>query len=62
MPVLIEILSKTTGKENRLLRGKTIECISLIGLSVGKKQFENDAKTLMELLLQSQGKRHDSGT
>jgi len=31
MPVLVDILSKANGKEYRLLRGKAIECISLIG-------------------------------
>ena len=32
------------------LRGKTIECISLIGLAVGKDMFKEDAITIMTLL------------
>ena len=35
MPTLKYIVANATGKDYRLLRGKTIECISLIGLAVG---------------------------
>eukprot|EP00064_Thunnus_orientalis_P008168 superscaffoldBa00000955_g8191 len=41
-------------KELRLLRGKTIECISLIGLAVGKEKFMPDASAVMQLLLKTQ--------
>lgn len=54
MPVLIDILGKAADKEYRLLRGKTMECISLIGLAVGKEKFFNDAKKVMEILMYSQ--------
>ena len=40
--------------ELRLLRGKTIECVSLIGLAVGGEKFSPDAGEIMELLLSSQ--------
>jgi len=36
MPLLKYLMANAVQKENRLLRGKTIECISLIGLAVGK--------------------------
>ena len=36
MPLLKYLMANSVQKENRLLRGKTIECISLIGLAVGK--------------------------
>lgn len=36
-----------------MLRGKTIECVSLIGLSVGRAVFLNDANAVMELLLKT---------
>ena len=36
MPCLKYIVQNATGPELRLLRGKTIECISLIGLAVGR--------------------------
>ena len=38
MPSLKYIMSTATEKEFRLLRGKTIECISLIGLAVGQEK------------------------
>ncbi|MEQ2190335.1 hypothetical protein XENOCAPTIV_028750 [Xenoophorus captivus] len=48
MPSLKHIVENAVQKELRLLRGKTIECISLIGLAVGKD------KVLMQLLLKTQ--------
>jgi importin-5 len=36
MPKLKYLFVNATTPELRLLRGKTIECISLIGLAVGK--------------------------
>ncbi len=38
IPSLKYIMSEATAKEYRLLRGKTIECISLIGLAVGQEK------------------------
>lgn len=38
MPPLKHIVENAMQKELRLLRGKTIECISLIGLAVGKEK------------------------
>lgn len=38
MPSLKDIVQTAVPKELRLLRGKTIECISLIGLAVGKEK------------------------
>jgi hypothetical protein len=35
-----------------MLRGKAMECISLIGVAVGKEKFMNDAKALMDVLSQ----------
>uniref|UniRef100_A0A8C0H9K6 Importin 5 n=1 Tax=Chelonoidis abingdonii TaxID=106734 RepID=A0A8C0H9K6_CHEAB len=39
MPSLKHIVENAVQKELRLLRGKTIECISLIGLAVGKEKW-----------------------
>ena len=36
------------------MRGKTIECISLIGLAVGPEKFTADASEVMEMLLKTQ--------
>ena len=38
MPSLKYIVQNATSPELRLLRGKTIECISLIGLAVNKEK------------------------
>ena len=38
MPNLKYIVQNANVKELRLLRGKTIECISLIGLAVGREK------------------------
>lgn len=55
MPSLKGILLSTHGhKDFRLLRGKTMECISLIGLAVGKTVFEVDAREVMTHLFQTQ--------
>ena len=42
-----------------MLRGKTIECVSLIGLAVGGEKFSPDAGEIMELLLSSQVNKSD---
>lgn len=43
MPCLKYIIQNATTPELRLLRGKTIECVSLIGLAVGAETFTQDA-------------------
>ena len=48
MPVLKHMLQTCTGKDQRTLRGKTMECISLIGIAVGRDVFINDAKEIMD--------------
>ncbi|XP_049976984.1 importin-5-like isoform X2 [Alexandromys fortis] len=54
MPSLKHIVENAVQKELRLLRGKTIECVSLIGLAVGKEKFMQDASDVMQLLLKTQ--------
>lgn len=48
------ILQNSNVDDLKTLRGKTIECISLIGLAVGKEKFVKDANEIMEMLLASQ--------
>ncbi|XP_065887453.1 importin-5-like isoform X2 [Dysidea avara] len=59
MPLLKYLMANAVQKENRLLRGKTIECISLIGLAVGKEKFMQDAGEVMQLLLKVQTEQGD---
>jgi len=54
MPILKFLFVNATTSELRLLRGKTIECISLIGLAVGKDKFLTDCQDVMETLLRTQ--------
>jgi len=56
MPCLKYMIGNANTTELRLLRGKTIECVSLIGLAVGAEKFTADASEVMELLLASQVK------
>lgn len=47
MTSLKHIVENAVQKELRLLRGKTIECISLIGLAVGKEKVRSYVLYLM---------------
>lgn len=44
MPYLKAILINANDKSNRMLRAKSMECISLVGMAVGKDKFRDDAK------------------
>lgn len=44
MPYLKAILVNANDKSNRMLRAKAMECISLVGMAVGKDKFRDDAK------------------
>jgi len=54
MPGLKGLLQSAQGKDHRMLRGKAMECISLIGVAVGKERFGPDAKEVMEILITTQ--------
>ncbi|KAB1996639.1 hypothetical protein ES319_D13G244900v1 [Gossypium barbadense] len=44
MPYLKALLVNATDKSNRMLRAKSMECISIVGMAVGKEKFRDDAK------------------
>ncbi|KAL0227722.1 hypothetical protein RCL1_003865 [Eukaryota sp. TZLM3-RCL] len=52
LPYLMSIVINAADKESITLRGKAIECISLIGLAVGKERFIEDAKVFLGHILQ----------
>ncbi|CAG8478858.1 3893_t:CDS:10 [Diversispora eburnea] len=54
MPLLINVLRIAHQKEYRLLRGKAMECASLIALAVGKEIFGPNAEEFIQLLIQTQ--------
>jgi hypothetical protein len=55
MPPLKYILKNSDDKELTELRGKTMECISLIGLAVGRELFSADIHEIMEQLNKNVG-------
>lgn len=60
MPYLKAILTNATDKSNRMLRAKSMECISLVGMAVGKEKFRDDAKQVMEVLMTLQGSQMET--
>jgi hypothetical protein len=52
MPNLLQIIVHCKAKEQKTLRGKAIECISLVGGAVGKEKF--NGKEVMEILIREQ--------
>ena len=46
MPALKYIVQNASQPELKMLRGKTIECISLIGLAVGKEKVNNNGVSI----------------
>ena len=54
VPCLKYIIEIANTSELKLLRGKAIECLSLVGLAVGKEKFCNDASDIMNMLLRTQ--------
>ena len=64
LPYLKSILVNANGKEYRMLRAKAVECISLVGMAVGRARFAADAREVMDMLmrLQSGGFEDDDPT
>ncbi|EPS59891.1 hypothetical protein M569_14914, partial [Genlisea aurea] len=60
MPYLKTILVNATDKSNRMLRAKAMECISLVGMAVGKNKFKEDAKQVMDVLMSLQGSQMET--
>jgi hypothetical protein len=54
LPYLKNILINANGSEYRMLRAKAVECISLVGMAVGRTRFSQDAREVMNLLMQLQ--------
>lgn len=53
MPCLKCIIQNANKDDLKLLRGKTIECVSMIGVAVGPEKFMHDASEIMDLLLKT---------
>ena len=57
MPCLKYIVQNAVQQELRLLRGKTIECISLIGLAVGRDKVSTECCAAGALIITRQNHR-----
>ena len=51
MPSAKGIIKSATAAEYQELRGKTMDCVGLIGIAVGKEKFLPDAKEVLEMML-----------
>jgi len=51
MPILKQLIVAATGEKESRLRGKAFECMSLLGIAVGKDKFLPDAKEAVEHML-----------
>ncbi|BDA40930.1 Importin-5 [Coccomyxa sp. Obi] len=60
MPLLRHILSNATDKSHSLLRAKALECISLVGMAVGREQFRQDAHHVMQFMQTLQAQPADA--
>lgn len=50
MPLLRQILTHASDKEHQLLRAKALECISLVGMAIGKERFREDAHSVLQFM------------
>ncbi|KAJ9179894.1 hypothetical protein P3X46_008207 [Hevea brasiliensis] len=60
MPYLKAILVNANDKSNRMLRAKAMECISLVGMAVGRDKFRDDARQVMNVLMSLQGSQMEA--
>lgn len=51
MPLLKKLIMSCTGEKQQRLRGKAFECLSLLGIAVGKEQFLPDAQEAIQAML-----------
>ena len=54
MPMLKSVLYNAHNKAEQLLRAKALECVSLVGMAVGKERFRADAQEVMAFMQQLQ--------
>merc|ERR1719384_397547 len=53
MPLLKQLVLNATGEKESRLRGKAFECMSLLGLAVGKEKFLPDAQQAVEEMVKT---------
>lgn len=60
MPCLKAILAKASENSNQMFCAKSMECINMVGMAVGKDKFGHDAKEVMEMLMTIQRSQIDA--
>ncbi|XP_070044634.1 uncharacterized protein [Nicotiana tomentosiformis] len=55
MPHLRTVLRNAHLNSNLILRARAMECISVVGMAVGKEKFKDDVEQVMEVLMSLQG-------
>lgn len=60
MPLLKRLVMTATGEKEYRLRGKAFECLSLLGLAVGKEKFLPDARDAIAQILQTDMSNSDN--
>eukprot|EP00928_Gymnodinium_smaydae_P026158 TRINITY_DN20620_c1_g1_i1.p1 TRINITY_DN20620_c1_g1~~TRINITY_DN20620_c1_g1_i1.p1 ORF type:complete len:1148 (+),score=364.28 TRINITY_DN20620_c1_g1_i1:100-3444(+) len=59
MPVLKQFVMHATGEKESRLRGKSFECMSLLGIAVGKEKFLPDAREAITEMMKTQMEADD---
>ena len=60
VPALKQVILTCTRKEERALRGKAFECMSLLGLAVGREVFQHDATEAMQAMMETASRGLDA--
>ena len=56
MPLLSHLLTGATADSHKLLWAKSLECISLVGMAVGRERFRSEAHNVMRCMQQLQAR------
>jgi len=59
MPMLKQFIMTATGEKENRLRGKSFECMSLLGVAVGKEKFLPDAREAIAAMMNTQTEADD---
>jgi hypothetical protein len=59
MPMLKQLVMSATGDKEHRLRGKAFECVSLLGVAVGKERFLPDAQQVISEMMKTQTEADD---
>mmetsp|Transcript_46029 Transcript_46029/g.82878 ORF Transcript_46029/g.82878 Transcript_46029/m.82878 type:complete len:1117 (+) Transcript_46029:122-3472(+) len=59
MPMLKQFVMTATGEKENRLRGKSFECMSLLGIAVGKEKFLPDAREAIAAMMNTQVEADD---